>query len=128
MHDVLTVALVSVLADVIATTDVRLEVVSEEWSDFPGQVTAMVNQSDGARTGVSLMVDQSPVEQVASLADQIQEIVVESLWSAGESSTWPECPRHPNSHPLSAGVRDQAPVWRCPRDNVIVSRIGDLGP
>ena len=72
--------------------------------------------------------ETSFAEQVCWLADQLQEWEVEELWRAGRSATWPECPEHPNSHPLQPDVegKDSA-VWRCPRSGQIICPIGALG-
>jgi hypothetical protein len=61
------------------------------------------------------------------IASEIQDFIVERvLWMAGESPVWPECPLHPNGHPLDA-VEDATlgPAWRCPKDGTI-ARIGEL--
>src|SRR5262249_16234681 len=61
-------------------------------------------------------VETSLAEQVWWLADQVQEWEVEALWRVGRSATWPECPEHPNSHPLQPDVDgEDGAVWRCPR-------------
>lgn len=61
------------------------------------------------------------------LADQIQEAAVEALPSMGRAAVWPECPDHPNGHPLQAIVFDAAAVWTCPRTGHHISEIGRLG-
>ena len=70
-------------------------------------------------------VDSPFEEQVAFVADQIQEIIIEELWAAGRSNVWPECPVHV-THPLKAGVADARAVWRCPRDGSVIAGIGEL--
>ncbi|MCU1633586.1 MAG: hypothetical protein JWM61_2238 [Micrococcaceae bacterium] len=40
--------------------------------------------------------------RLADLADQIQEWVIEELWRSG--SSWPQCPRHPTTHPAQPVV------------------------
>ena len=67
-------------------------------------------------------------EQVARLADQVQEWEIEELAAVGRSATWPECPDHPNSHPLQPGLSDQdTAVWRCPRSGRVISEVGAFG-
>ena len=59
------------------------------------------------------------------LVDQVQEWAGEALWIAGASAVWPQCPGHPNAHPLKVTVicrtatdrNGDAPVavWQCPK-------------
>src|SRR5262245_43989557 len=44
-------------------------------------------------------------QRIASVAGQVQEWAIEALWRAGRPATWPECPGHPNAHPLTATVQ-----------------------
>jgi hypothetical protein len=64
--------------------------------------------------------------RVVAVADQIQEIVIEALWGQGRSTTWPECPSHPGSHPLQAASQSGAPTWVCPASGRGWSAIGAL--
>jgi len=69
----------------------------------------------------------TPFETVR-LANEIQDFVVEHvLWASGRDPVWPNCPLHPDTHPLDP-VEDAAvgPAWRCPKDGTI-ARIGELG-
>jgi hypothetical protein len=71
---------------------------------------------------------QPAAEQVAALADQVQEWEVEALAAAGRPATWPQCPEHPASHPLEPAVSaDGGAIWRCPRSGLAVCAIGKLG-
>jgi hypothetical protein len=103
------------------------EVRDDQWSDFPGQVTAMLQDVDGTAQGVFAMAAESLPERMASVADQVQDWAVEALWRAGRSATWPECPEHPNSHPLKPAVQQDRGVWVCPKTRDLVSDIGQLG-
>jgi hypothetical protein len=70
----------------------------------------------------------SPAEQVWWAADQLQDWEVHQLWHAGRSTTWPECPDHPNSHPLEPDIDgENTAVWRCPISKHISCAIGELG-
>ena len=102
------------------------DVRDEPWSDFPGQVTAMLHDTDGTAQGVSVMAVDSLPQRIASVADQVQEWVVEALWRVGRPATWPECPEHPNAHPLTAAVQKDRAVWICPKTRHLVSEIGRL--
>jgi hypothetical protein len=98
----------------------------QQWSDFPGQVTAMLHDTDGTAQGVSAMTAEPLAQRIASVADQVQEWAVEALWRAGRPATWPECPEHPNAHPLAATVQEDRAVWICPKTGHLVSDIGRL--
>jgi hypothetical protein len=69
-----------------------LDVGDNQWSDFPGQVMAMLHDVDGTAQGVFAMAAESLAERMASVADQVQEWAVEALCRAGRSASWPECP------------------------------------
>lgn len=83
--------------------------------------------SDGTGLGVWIYVARLGAEQVARVAEQVQEWEIEELATVGRSATWPECPDHPNSHPLSAVVAGGNAVWRCPRSGWAISAIGAFG-
>ncbi len=105
------------------------EVRDRQWSDVPGQVTAMLYGPDGSGQGVSAMAGAPRPDRIASVADQVQEWAVEALWQAGRPATWPECPEHPGSHPLAAQLRDPRAVWTCPKTGNPTRAVGELaGP
>jgi NAD(P)-dependent dehydrogenase (short-subunit alcohol dehydrogenase family) len=95
-------ALAPVLTDLAHSGAPVPEVRDRRWSDFPGQLTAMLHAADGTAQGVSVMADEPLAARVASVADQVQEWAVETLWRAGQPATWPECPRHPGSRAYAA--------------------------
>lgn len=102
------------------------DVRDQQWSGFPGQMTATLYAADGSGQDVSAMAAEPLPQRIASVADQVQEWAVEALWRAGRSATWPECPEHPNSHPLTATVREDRAVWTCPTTGHLVNNIGRL--
>ncbi|MFF4161271.1 TetR/AcrR family transcriptional regulator [Streptomyces sp. NPDC001678] len=55
-----------------------------------------------------------------------QDRAVEALCAQGASAVWPQCPAHPDAHPLTAAVRTDTAVWVCPRSGTAVARIGEL--
>jgi hypothetical protein len=62
-----------------------------------------------------------PVDMTVTVADDVQEIVMEEWWAA-----WPVCPVHDRGlHPERAG--DMA-VWRCRVGEHVVAPIGSLPP
>jgi hypothetical protein len=93
---------------------------------WEGLACAMFYAPDGSGQGVSVVLGQDPAEQVARLADQVQEWAVEALWTAGLPAVWPHCPSHPDSHPLIARVERDEAAWFCPHTGEPVTPIGQL--
>jgi hypothetical protein len=87
------------------------------WIELPG--------STGAQ-GIRVQVSLPPPERLADLADQLQEWEIEELAAAGRAATWPECPEHPDSHPLAPQARGDQAVWCCPLSRQVISGIGVL--
>jgi len=58
--------------------------------------------------------------------DPVQEWAIEAHWHAGKSASWPECPDHPRSHPLTPVLREDSPVWTCPRTGRLICGVGQL--
>lgn len=83
MHERLSRALAPVLADVLATTELRLRVEEADWSDVPGQETAMLRLPDGSGAGASVLLTDDDVTQLAVVADRAQEVVVENIGALG---------------------------------------------
>jgi hypothetical protein len=97
----------------------------------PSEPGLMLYAPDGSGQGILLLADAPRPEQLANLADQVQEWAVEALWSIGRSAVWPQCPEHPDSHPLKPLVADEytaeaAAVWQCPKSGRVVAPIGEL--
>lgn len=128
MDRALAEALSPVLRDLANSGSVLPDVRDQQWTDFEGQVTAMLFSPGGSGQGVSAMADEPLPERIASVADQVQEWAVEELCSVGRPTNWPQCPQHPGSHPLSAVVRDGRAVWCCPKTGYVAAEIGQLGP
>lgn len=119
MDSALSEALAPVLRDLENSGD-------RQWSDVPGQMTAMLYGPDGSGQGVSAMAGEPLPDRIASVADQVQEWAVEALWHAGRPATWPECPEHPGSHPLAAQLRDHRAAWACPKTGILICLVGEL--
>ncbi|MEV5121393.1 hypothetical protein AB0K49_00970 [Streptomyces decoyicus] len=81
---------------------------------------------DGSGQGLTSPLGGTAAERLVHLADQVQEWAVEALWSEGASAVWPQCPTHPDTHPLTATVRTDTAVWVCPKRGAVVARIGEL--
>jgi hypothetical protein len=127
----LAVALAPVLDDLASTCAVRFEVHDpDSGTRHPtpdGYADGWVWAPDGTGTGIRIEVDAPLADRVADTADRVQDAAIEALWYEGLSPTWPECPRHPNSHPLEAVVVLGRAVWRCPSTTDAVAEVGKLG-
>ncbi|AWS45623.1 hypothetical protein [Streptosporangium sp. 'caverna'] len=128
MHEELLAALEPVCRDLRTSCAVPPDI--REAPDDPGcwerQAFVMFYTPDGNGQGVSVVLGQDPTEQIAWLADQVQEWAVEALWTAGLSAVWPHCPSHPDSHPLVARVERNEAAWFCPNTGELVASIGQL--
>jgi hypothetical protein len=99
-----------------------------EWAADGESHVAMAYDPTGCGAGLTFSASDGCAEAVATLADQVQEVVFDALWSAGREANWPCCPVHPRRHPLAAAVLDDQPVWVCPQNRHLIARIGTLGP
>lgn len=80
----------------------------------------------GQGTAIQAPERRDGLGQIPWLASQVQDGVIELLWSEGAPPTWPECRRHPDGHPLEPAIRGAA-VWVCPADLAVIAEIGTLG-
>ena len=74
------------------------------------------------RWGIDLQYRGDDIERLTDIADQVQDWAVEDRWERGEPAVWPECPAHPDSHPLRA----LGGAWHCPKTGERVAAIGEL--
>ncbi|MEU5684301.1 hypothetical protein [Streptomyces venezuelae] len=125
MNEELATLLEPVLRDVKATCAVRVRV-REEWDAAVGELV-MLYGPDGSGAGLVPRFGASDAEQVADFADQAQDWAVEALCAELKPAVWPECPEHPDAHPLAAGVVRGVAVWSCPMSRRVVARVGELG-
>ena len=129
-REVVREAAAPVLRDIAAGGAIGLDIREEARADRGDQIVcAWASTADGV-TGVDIWVSlgSSVTERVVELAEQLQEWEVEALWAAGRSATWPECPEHPDSHPLEPVAEGgDGAVWRCPRSGDVICAIGALG-
>lgn len=93
-----------------------------------GESTGFVTLTspDGTSHGFEDRVTDAVVDRVATVADQVQEWIIEELAAAGRPTNWPRCSLHPSTHPLVAAIRDDVAVWICPKIGVIVAEIGHV--
>ncbi|WP_409237631.1 hypothetical protein [Streptomyces sp. PA5.6] len=125
MDEELAAVLEPVLRDLRATCAVR-PVVREERDDTVGELV-MLYEPDGSGAGLVPRFGGSAAERTADFADQAQDWAVEALCAELRPAVWPECPEHPDSHPLAAGVVRGVAVWSCPRSRRVAARVGELG-
>jgi hypothetical protein len=117
-----------VQSDLARTTGLTFSVRGEQWSDDPEMVTAFPLGRLGEQVGIRLTASDSEAKQEADIADQVQEWAIEELWGDGLSAVWPQCPEHPDTHPLAPVVQDGVAVWSCPVSHAVVAEIGSLEP
>ena len=125
MDEVLRRALAPVLRDLGNSGIAAPRIEDDDWSDDPGQLSAMMWSRQGNGAGVSVLPSEPECERTASAADQVQDWVIEERWGR-EPTNWPRCPRHPDTHPMTATGRGEVAVWACPTGGVAVCRIGEL--
>jgi hypothetical protein len=78
--------------------------------------------------GIWILLDGSPAQQVAELAEQFQNWAADRLHDAGRTPGWPPCPEH-SSRPQrrDPAVRTGAAVRACPESGQVIGAIGALG-
>jgi hypothetical protein len=118
-------ALAPVLADLTSATAINPKFEDLDWP-LKGMVGTMLFIPGAGGAGVSIISGADRTDQVVSLADQVQDWAVEALWGSGRSPVWPECPEHPDSHPLRPIARSGATIWVCPLTQDEISPIGSL--
>ncbi|BCW60278.1 MULTISPECIES: hypothetical protein [Micrococcaceae] len=114
-----------VLRDVNSSglTEPRVEVVA--WDEDPQAISAMIYSTrDSTGQGVSVRANIPGADQLASMADQVQEWVIEE--NSHTTSNWPQCPWHPNNHPMAAQLVGDQAVWACPVLRTPAAIIGEL--
>lgn len=119
-----------VLHDVRVSGAIIPDIREEAHDDLgPDYVYAWISHPESVGSqGIHVQVSLSPAERIAELADQLQEWEVEELAAVGRPATWPECPEHPNSHPLAPQAHGDQAVWCCPASGNVIGVIGELPP
>lgn len=56
----------------------------------------------------------------------VADAVATHLHDEFVDTTWSACPIHP-SHPLDVTGSDDYETWRCPADDRVIARVGELG-
>ncbi len=123
---VLSEALEIVMADITAAATATPEIVDFDWANDDDYPSGWIRWPDGTGRGFGVWPDEPLAFRVVQVADVFQEEIVEALWGLGRSAVWPECPDHPDSHPLKPVDLDGTAVWVCPRTERSVAPIGHL--
>jgi len=125
VEDALSAALAPVLRDIRATRVPEPEIRDTDWLEDKQFLSAIL-EGDGSERSVCVRkADKAPF-QVAEMADQVQEWVIEELWPAGPTN-WPPCPSHPENHPMQAAVVGSTATWVCPKEWKPFTPVGNLG-
>ena len=119
-----------VLRDMRSSGAIVPVILEEAHDDLgPDCVCAWIQTPGGAGSrGIRVQVSLPAPERLADLADQLQEWEIEELAAAGRPATWPECPQHPDTHPLAPQARGDQATWCCPASGQVISGIGALQP
>ena len=86
----------------------------------------MADEDNDSAVGIYTVRDAGHADNVASVADQVQDFASEVLALVTGNSTWPPCPQHPDRHPLEARVVAGDAVWRCPVGGAVAAPVGHL--
>lgn len=115
-----------VLKDVTSSGLMAPRIEIDDWYGDSQVASVMIySRKDSTGRGVSVRNDLASAEQLVAVADQVQEWVFEDFGAT--RSNWPQCPWHPNNHPLSAALMDDRGMWACPSKRAPVAGIGELG-
>ena len=125
MHPQLVRALEPVLRDLRTAGPPVPRIEGSDWPGDDGVAGAMLWRADGTGAGVSVVPDRPFAEQVAHVAEMVQEWAIDGLWGT-ERTNWPPCPEHPGTHPLEIRLTGAGAGWTCPRTGVTVCRVGEL--
>lgn len=99
----------------------------DDWIGDRDYVSSMMWGADGSGRGLSVRRAAPLEDRIAQAADQVQEWAIEDQLWASARTNWPQCPRHPESHPLQATVAGTNAMWVCPTDQIVVAPVGGLG-
>jgi hypothetical protein len=129
VNDHLTRALATVFLDLDVAGCPVPDVEPSSWQDWPTAESAMLRAEDGSGQGVWVDTAVSPAEQIAMVAEQVQEWAVEELGRRRLPTNWPQCAEHPHNHPLEPMADQSLAIWVCPRSRRPTCEIGHLsGP
>ncbi|WP_328989548.1 hypothetical protein OG394_25260 [Kribbella sp. NBC_01245] len=119
-------ALRPILRDLRSTAGITVHLSDGPTDDDPRYESMWLLSTGDTRTGLLAPLDMEEPERLVHIADQVQEFVHEELGRLGLPATWPECPEHPASHPLTPTLTENGPCWLCPKSGAAISPIGEL--
>jgi hypothetical protein len=116
------------LADLAASGLPTPDIREEAHEEREESVCGWIQDPDGTGAGISVLLDTSPAEKVAQLAEQFQDWATDQQDDASRPLHWPACPRHPSAppHRLTPQVRDDRAVWMCWESRQVICPIGEL--
>ena len=119
-----------ILRDMHSSGAIVPDILEEAHDDLgPDCVCAWIQSpGDAGSQGIRVQVSLPAPERLADLADQLQEWEIEELAATGRPATWPQCPQHPDTHPLAPQARGDQAAWCCPASGQVISGIGALRP
>lgn len=85
-----------------------------------------LSSADGSSYVLFIDVEGTRGQQLTALADGFQDWEVEELAHLGHSAVWPQCPTHPDTHPLNVQLIAGSARWICPRRPDQNWKVGDL--
>lgn len=103
-----------------------LEAVRENLGEWvPG--TEVVVQLDGNELSSFAESDtDADADRIVTIADRVQEWLIESVLWPERPTNWPSCPAHPKSHPLAARAVGAVAIWCCPLTGDEVAEVGQV--
>ena len=116
------------LADLAASRLPAPGIREEAHEEREESVCGWIQDPDGTGTGIWVLLDASPAEQVAQLAEQFQDWATDQQDDASRPLHWPACPRHPSAppHRLTPQVHNDHAVWMCWESRQVIWPIGEL--
>ena len=125
VDDVLSQAMAPVLRDLQTAGNTPPIVEDKDWTGDPDSPSVTLWSPNGSGLGIQVDRTAPEFERVAMVAEQIQEWAIEELWGHAPTN-WPQCPHHPDNHPMEVSTRENRAVWVCPADRTPVAPIGAL--
>lgn len=119
-------AFARVVRDLEATGVPVPRVEPADWQDHRTAEPAYLWSASGSGMGIWVDTALAEADQVAMVAEQVQEFMVEELPGLHLPSNWPRCPGHPENHPMTALVQDGKAHWSCPATRDPVVEVGAL--
>ena len=124
---VLRQAAAPLLADLAASSLGLPDIRDEAHEEREAAVCGWIQGPGRTGEGIWVLLDSSPAEQIAQLAEQLQNWAADQLDDAGRPPEWPECPQHPSPpRRLDPQVREGRAAWVCPETGQIIWPVGEL--